>query len=78
VTEKGRDLLGVILGLDPSERAWLAREVVASLDGTEPTETVEAAWSDELRRRVADIERGTVALENWAQTRERLLNRNSS
>ena len=75
MTEKGRNLLGAVLELDASERAWLAREVVASLDGAEPTEEVEAAWTEEIRRRVGEIERGEVALEDWAVTRDRLLKR---
>jgi hypothetical protein len=75
MTAKGRTLLGAVLELDASERAWLAREVVASLDGAEPTEEVQADWTEEIRHRVGEIERGEVALEDWAETREHLLRR---
>jgi len=75
VTEKSRTLLGAVLELEASERAWLAREVVASLDGVEPQGQVETAWAEELRRRVGEVERGEVALEDWAVTRDRLLKR---
>lgn len=75
MTEKSRTLLGAVLELEASERAWLAREVVASLDGVEPQELVETAWAEELRRRVGEVERGEVALEDWAVTRDRLLKR---
>ena len=75
MTEKSRTLLGAVLGLEASERAWLAREVVASLDGVEPQGQVETAWAEELRRRVGEVERGEVALEDWAVTRDRLLKR---
>jgi putative addiction module component len=75
MTEKGRDLLGAVLELDASERAWFAREVVASLDGIDPMEEVEAGWAEEIRRRVGEIERGEVTLEDWAKTRDRLLRR---
>jgi hypothetical protein len=78
MTERGRDLLSRVLEMDASERAWLAREVVASLDGSEPAEAVEAAWTDEIRRRVAEIEHGDVALEDWSVTRQRLLRRGPS
>jgi hypothetical protein len=75
MTAKGRNLLGAVLELDASERAWLAREVVASLDGAEPTEEVHAGWTEEIRHRVGEIERGEVALEDWAETRDHLLRR---
>jgi hypothetical protein len=75
MTAKGRTLLGAVLELDASERAWLAREVVASLDGAEPTEEVQAGWTEEIRHRVGEIERGEVALEDWAETRDHLLRR---
>ncbi len=75
MTEKSRTLLGAVLELEASERAWLAREVVASLDGVEPQGQVETAWAEELRRRVGEVERGEVALEDWAVTRDRLLKR---
>jgi hypothetical protein len=75
VTEKSRDLLGAVLELDATERAWLAREVIASLDGEEPAAQVEAAWADEIRRRISEVERGEVVLEDWSITRDRLLKR---
>ena len=46
--------------LPPEERARLAEELLASLD---PHETeVEAAWDEELRRLIDEVERGTVEL----------------
>jgi hypothetical protein len=75
VTDKSRDLLGAVLELDATERAWFAREVIASLDGEEASAQVEAAWATEIRRRLSEIESGKVALEDWSVTRERLLNR---
>jgi len=46
--------------LPPEERARLAEELLASLD---PHETeVEAAWDEELRRRIDEVERGAVQL----------------
>lgn len=46
--------------LPPHERARLAEELLASLDPHEVE--VEAAWDEELRRRVDDVERGAVEL----------------
>ena len=60
--------------LPPDERARLAEELLASLD---PHETeVEAAWDEELRRRIDEVERGTVELipadQAFAQVRRAL------
>jgi putative addiction module component (TIGR02574 family) len=46
--------------LPPEERARLAEELLASLDPHE--RDVEAAWDGELRRRIDEVERGTVQL----------------
>jgi len=47
--------------LAPEERARLAEELLASLEGgLEPQ--VDAAWDDELRKRIAEVESGTVKL----------------
>ena len=46
--------------LSPHERARLAEELLASLDPHEVE--VEAAWDEELRRRIDEVERGAVEL----------------
>ena len=46
--------------LPPEERARLAEELLASLDPHEVE--VEAAWDEELRRRIDEVEHGTVQL----------------
>ena len=59
------------LGLD--ERAELAAELLASLDGPgDPG--AEAAWEAEIKRRVAAIDAGTVALEPWENVKRRVEN----
>jgi putative addiction module component (TIGR02574 family) len=52
MTQATRELLERALKLDPAERAVLVAELVASLDGDEPEDQVEAAWADEIERRV--------------------------
>ena len=47
--------------LVPEERAQLAEELLASLQ-EHATAEVEAAWDDEIRRRVAEYERGEAKL----------------
>lgn len=60
--------------LPPHERARLAEELLASLDPHEAE--VEAAWVEELRRRIDEVERGAVALipasQAFAQVRRAL------
>ena len=47
--------------LAPEDRARLAEELLASLEGDlEPA--VDAAWDEELRKRIAEVESGAVKL----------------
>ena len=46
------ELLAQALRLDPKDRAELASELLASLDGPEDLDA-QAAWEDEIQRRVA-------------------------
>ena len=47
--------------LPPEDRARLAEELLASLHETTNPE-VDAAWDQEIRRRIAEIENGTAKL----------------
>ncbi len=47
--------------LVPEDRARLAEELLASLEGGLEPE-VDAAWDEELRKRIAEVESGTVKL----------------
>ena len=47
--------------LVPEDRARLAEELLASLEGYLEPE-VEAAWDEELRKRIAEVESGTAKL----------------
>jgi putative addiction module component (TIGR02574 family) len=57
------------LQLELSERAELAAELLASLDG-EPDEDVEDAWAAEIERRAARARSGEDAGRPWAQARD--------
>jgi putative addiction module component (TIGR02574 family) len=46
--------------LPPEDRVRLAEELLATVQETD--EDVEAAWEEEIRRRVAEIENGTAKL----------------
>jgi putative addiction module component (TIGR02574 family) len=47
--------------LSPEDRARLAEELLASLEGHLEPE-VDAAWDEELRKRIAEVESGTAKL----------------
>lgn len=53
VTDRARKLLQDAMSLPVSERAELAADLLASLDG-EPDPEVEAAWAAEIERRARD------------------------
>lgn len=65
------EVLAEALRLDPKARAELASELLASLEGP-PDPDAEAAWEEEIRRRVAAIEAGTVKLEPWGALKNRI------
>ena len=47
--------------LAPEDRARLAQELLASLEGDLKPE-VDAAWDAELRRRIAEVDAGAIKL----------------
>jgi putative addiction module component (TIGR02574 family) len=65
------EVLAEALRLDPKSRAEIVTELLASLDGP-PDPGAEAAWEEEISRRVAAIEAGTVKLEPWDTVRRRI------
>jgi len=66
----GQKVLDEAFQLELSERAGLAAELVASLDG-EPDEDVEAAWAAEIEHRAARARSGEDAGRPWAEARDR-------
>lgn len=60
--------------LSEQDRATLAGLLIESLEA-EPERDVEAAWSAEIERRVADIDSGNVTTIPWEEVRRRLLDR---
>lgn len=60
--------------LPPEDRAPLAEELLATLDPRD--DEVEAAWDAEIRKRITEVENGTVGLlpaaEAFAQVRQAL------
>jgi putative addiction module component (TIGR02574 family) len=57
--------------LPETERAELAGRLLESLHG-EPDEDVEAAWAQEIERRVREIDNGEVKTIPWEEVRAKL------
>lgn len=55
------EILRAALDLPPNARAMLAGHLLESLDDSKQTET-DAAWSEEVERRIRDIDEGRVKL----------------
>jgi len=71
MTKGAEALLADALRLDMKTRADLATELLASLDGpADPN--ADAAWAEEIERRVAAIEAGTEPLESWKEAKRRI------
>ncbi|MGK2924184.1 MAG: addiction module protein [Lysobacterales bacterium] len=61
-----RELFETALNLSDKERAELVSLLLTSLD-IETEDGVEAAWFEEISRRVAELDSGTVQAIGWAQ-----------
>lgn len=62
------------LALDPAERLQLASRLIDSVEGPEDPEWA-SAWSNELDRRSAEVERGEVLCRSWEDVRADLQTR---
>ena len=60
--------------LSEEDRADLAGLLIESLEG-EPDDDVDAAWAAEIKRRVAELDAGTVKSIPWEEVRQRLVDR---
>ncbi len=68
------DVLAAALRLPGHARAALAAELLQSLDQADAEgEDVEEAWTDEIKRRLDEVDAGTVTPIPWPEARRRLL-----
>jgi len=72
-----KELRELALALPPEERARLAHDIIASLDGPSDKDA-SAAWAREIERRVREVRDGSVKLIPWKEVKARLLKRLSS
>ena len=71
MTKAAKAVLAEALRLGEHERAELAAEVLASLDGPADADA-DAAWEAEIRRRIAAIDAGEIELEPWDAVKRRI------
>ena len=69
MSKTGQKMLDEALQLGVSERAELAAELIASLDG-QPDEGAEAAWAAEIERRAARVRSGEDTGIPWPEARD--------
>lgn len=72
-----KELHDQAMALPPDERARLAHQIIASLDGPADKEAAEA-WVREIERRVREVKNGSVKLVGWKDARSRILKRLSA
>ena len=66
------ELLKKALALPPEARAALAGSLSESLDDEPCDEGVEAAWNEEIKRRIEEIDSGKVQMIPYEEVRRRL------
>jgi putative addiction module component (TIGR02574 family) len=66
-------ILDEALQLPEQDRAELALRLLDSV--REPTDEVERAWIDEAKRRLADLDAGSVKAVAWTEARQRMFAR---
>lgn len=70
----GDTLRAAVLQLPAEARAALAAELIDSLDEAEDvTDEVEAAWGEEIQRRLAEVDTGLATPVPWPDARRRIL-----
>ena len=71
MTKATETVLADALRLDLQGRSELVRELLASLDAPADPDAA-FAWATEIKRRVADLEAGSIELESWDDTKRRI------
>ena len=67
-------ILEAALKLPPEARAAIAGSLIESLD-EEIDENAEAAWADEIARRVQDLDSGKAKTIPWSKARRSIISR---
>jgi len=68
MTQEARELLKKALELPDEDRAALAGSLIESLDAS-ADESAEAAWNQEILRRISDLDSGKAKAVPWSEIR---------
>ena len=71
MTSPAEDVRSAALALSTEQRAELAAELLASLDG-DAEEDVEAAWASEIETRIREVQKNGSQGRPWATVRDEL------
>jgi putative addiction module component (TIGR02574 family) len=72
VKEEAVDILKKALALPPEARAAIAGSLLESLDESPSDPAIEAAWSEEVAKRIEDLDSGKVKPIPWAEARRQI------
>jgi putative addiction module component (TIGR02574 family) len=73
MTRETSELLKKALALSTEERAQLVDSLLESLEERqEDPAAVEAAWNDEIARRIAELDSGKAKTIPWEEVRQRI------
>lgn len=72
MTTEVSDILKKALALPAEERAAIAGSLLESLHDPHADEGVEGAWSEEIQRRIEEIDSGKVQMIPYEEVRRRL------
>jgi putative addiction module component (TIGR02574 family) len=72
MTQEVSEILKKALALPPEARAAIAGSLLESLNEAPADKGVEAAWSEEIRRRIEEIDSGKVQMIPYEEVRRRL------
>jgi putative addiction module component (TIGR02574 family) len=72
MTQEVSEILKKALALPPEARAAIAGSLLESLNDSPADEGVEVAWSEEIKRRIEEIDSGKVQMIPYEEVRRRL------
>jgi putative addiction module component (TIGR02574 family) len=72
MTQEVSEILKKALALPPEARAAIAGSLLERLNDAPADEGVEAAWSEEIKRRIEEIDSGKVRMIPYEEVRRRL------
>jgi putative addiction module component (TIGR02574 family) len=73
MTQDATELLKRALALSVEERAELAGSLLESLEGApDDPAAVEAAWNEEIARRIENLDSGKAKTVPWEEVRQRI------